>query len=272
MEDIERIINAKNRVFQQTIAFGKDDPISMSTDNKHVYRITGLSQIEDILNCGYVRPPLGKAKGGHKGEVFWTQGGEKLFYRDKRPVLETSTDILKEDGQIGAISINDLSAIWMFDEQQNKYVNNIEAVVEKYNQMHPKEEQIVRLKEQISAYDKQIDELLDNIQPYMQNPNVNQDISKIIEKNNEINSSQIIDSLNDYKRVIEIKQSLRAYLNQTNNYIKENTEKQNEQKTQVQPENTTSRFTKEMYEEFIKEDEEKKQQVEEQINSNSKFI
>ena len=147
MEDIERIINAKNRIFQASISIGKDIPISMSTDSNHVYRVTGSSQIDDIINCGYVRPPLGKAKGGHKNEVFWTQGSDKLFYYDKRPVLETSTDILKEDNQIGAISLNKLTGIWMFDEQQNKYVNNIQKVRNAFSQLHSVHEQINQLKE-----------------------------------------------------------------------------------------------------------------------------
>ncbi|MBR3161862.1 MAG: hypothetical protein IKF19_03945 [Bacilli bacterium] len=156
MEDMERVINTKNRVFQASISFGKDNPISMHTDSNHVYRVTGLSQIEDIINCGYVRPPLGKAKGGHKGEVFWTQGSDKLFFYDKRPVIETSTNILKGEEQLGAISLDKLTGVWMFDEQQNKYVNNIQAVRNAFNQLHPEQEQISQLKEQISAYDSKI--------------------------------------------------------------------------------------------------------------------
>lgn len=136
MEDIERIINAKNRVFQASFSFGKNNPISMSTNSNHIYRVTGLSQIEDIINCGYVRPPSVKAKGGHIGEVFWTQGSDKLYFYDKRPVLETATDVLKENGQIGAISLDKLTGIWIFDEQQNKYVNNIQLVRNAYNQIH----------------------------------------------------------------------------------------------------------------------------------------
>ena len=155
MEDIERIINAKNRVFQASISFGKNNPISMSTDNSHVYRVTGISQIEDIINSGYVRPPLGKAKGGHVGEVFWTQGSDNLFFYDKRPVLETSTNILKENGQIGAISLDKLTGIWMYDEGQNKYVNNIQAVRNLYNQIHSEQEQF--------SSNQSSDEIMDEI-------------------------------------------------------------------------------------------------------------
>lgn len=252
MEDIERILNAKNRVFQASISFGKDNPISLHTDNSHVYRVTGSSQIEDIINSGYVRPPLGKAKGGHKGEVFWTQGSDKLFFYDKRPVIETSTDILKGEGQVGAISLDKLTGIWMFDEQQNKYVNNIQVVRNAYNQLHPEQEQISQLKEQISTYDKQITTLLANMQPYMQIPKVNREISKVIEKNNEINSSQIIDSLNDYKTVVEIKQSLLSYLEQANKFIKDNVEKKKEQPVvqQIQPQNTTQQLPDNFWNEF----------------------
>ena len=119
-----RIETARNRVFQGGLGLGKNNPISMSTDNNHIYRVTGFSQIDDIVDCGYVRPPLGKAKGGHVNEVFWTQGNDKLYFYDKRPVIETSLDKLKND-QIGAISIDDLTAIHIFDEEQNKYVDKL---------------------------------------------------------------------------------------------------------------------------------------------------
>lgn len=227
MEDIERIINAKNRIFHGGLGLGKDNPISLHTDGKYIYRVTGTSQIEDIINSGYVRPPLGKAKGGHIGEVFWTQGSDKLYFYDKRPVLETSVDIL-ENRQIGAISLDMLTGIWMYDEQQNKYVNNIQVVRNVFNQIHPKNEQISKLKEQISEYDRQITTLLTGMQSYKQIPKINREILKVIEKNNEINSSQIIDSLNDYKTVVEIKQSLLIYLEQVDKFIKDNVGKQQE--------------------------------------------
>ena len=262
MEDIERIMNAKNRVFQGGLGLGKDNPISMHTDSNHVYRVTGTSQIEDIINCGYVRPPIGKAKGGHTGEVFWTKGNEKLFFYDKRPVIETSTDILKEEGQIGAISLDKLTGVWMFDEQQNKYVNNIQAVRNAYNQIHPEQEQISQLREQISEYDKQITTLLTSMQPYMQIPKVNREISKVIEKNNEINSSQIIDSLNDYKTVVEIKQSLLTYLKQANKFIKDNVGKQQEpidrQQTQPVKQDNTQSLPDDFWKEFEQPQQEQK--------------
>lgn len=123
--DDNRIETAKNRVFQGGFGFGKNNPISLSTDNNHIYRVTGYSQIDDIVDCGYVRPKMGKAKGGHSGEVFWTQGNDKLYFYDKRPVIETTPDKLK-DGQKGAISIDDLTAIHIFDEEQNRYINKLE--------------------------------------------------------------------------------------------------------------------------------------------------
>ena len=256
-------MNAKNRVFQGGLGLGKGNPISMHTDSSHVYRVTGTSQIEDIINCGYVRPPIGKAKGGHTGEVFWTKGNEKLFFYDKRPVIETSTDILKKEGQIGAISLDKLTGIWMFDEQQNKYVNNIQAVRNAYNQIHPEQEQISQLREQISEYDKQLNALLANMQPYMQIPKVNREISKVIEKNNEINSSQIIDSLNDYKTVVEIKQSLLSYLEQANKFIKNNVEKQQEpQLEQTQPiqQDNNQSLPDDFWKEFERPEQEQKPQ------------
>ena len=128
---------------------GKDDPISLHTVETSVYRVTGMNQIQDIIDCGYVRPKGYGSRADRVGDkLYWSQGGSKLYYHDKRPVIEASTDKVKDeqigaisikvkDEQIGAISINDLSAIWMFDEQQNKYVNRLEQI----KQLHIQKQQ-----------------------------------------------------------------------------------------------------------------------------------
>ena len=97
------------------------------------------------------------------------------------------------------------------------------------------EEQINLLKTQIAAYNGEIEMLLASLQPYMQIPKVNQEISKVIAKNNEINASQIIDSLNDYKTVADIKQSLVSYLEKADKFIKDNVEKKQEPVVEEQP-------------------------------------
>lgn len=127
MDDL-RISNAINRVFYSDgLGIGRSNPISLHTNPSSIYRVTGNSQIEDIIECGFIRPKIGKVKGGHSNEVFWSIGGEKTFYYDKRPVLEVSVERIK-DNQIGALSINDLSSIWIFDENQQKYVDNLEII------------------------------------------------------------------------------------------------------------------------------------------------
>lgn len=123
MED-DRIESTRNRVFIRALAFGKNDPIAMKTNDNFVYRVTGMDQVEDIINTGYVRSKA-KAKGGHKNELFWTRGGDKLFYYDKSPVLEAPYTKV-QDGQMGAIPLEDLTAIWIFNEKENRYVNCIE--------------------------------------------------------------------------------------------------------------------------------------------------
>lgn len=123
MED-DRIESTRNRVFIRDLAFGKNDPIAMKTNDNFVYRVTGMDQVEDIITTGYVRSKE-KAKGGHKNELFWTRGGDKLFYYDKSPVLEAPYTKV-QDGQMGAIPLEDLTAIWIFNDQENRYVNCIE--------------------------------------------------------------------------------------------------------------------------------------------------
>lgn len=93
-----------------------------------MYRKTGMHQIKEIINTGYVRAKE-KVKGGHTNELFWTRGGDKLFYWDKRPVLEAPADKVIE-GQMGAIPLDDLTSIWYFSEEENKYVNIIEYIKE----------------------------------------------------------------------------------------------------------------------------------------------
>lgn len=127
------IKNAKNRVFIGGLGLGKNNPVSLHTIDTSIYRVTGLNQIEDIINCGYVRPKAGKLKGGHEGEIFWTLGGEKLFYYDGRPVIEVSANMVK-DNQIGGVALEDLKAIWIFDKGSNSYKNYIEYI-KKYRQI-----------------------------------------------------------------------------------------------------------------------------------------
>ena len=78
----ERIDDARNRVFNDSLGVGKDCPYKLTTDNLHIYRKTGFNQIADIVNTGYVRPKE-KVRGGHHKEVFWSQGNDKLFYYNK---------------------------------------------------------------------------------------------------------------------------------------------------------------------------------------------
>ena len=138
--DDDRIIDAKNRVFySDAFGIGRTNPLSLRTNSNHIYRRTGISQIEDIINCGYVRPKF-KVNGGHKKEVFWSLGGDNLFYFDGSPILEVPADKLV-DGQIGALFIDDLSAIWIFDNKQNMYINKLEDIKSIYVATHIENEQ-----------------------------------------------------------------------------------------------------------------------------------
>lgn len=147
----DTIYVVKNSVGSEGISLGKNNPISLHTDNKHVYRVTGMDQIEDIINTGYIKTKGYGVRAQNRGEiVYWTAGGDKLFYYDKRPVLEVlSTNI--RDGQLGALSIDDLSAIWMFDEEQNKYTNQLIEVKRQY---------LLKKKEMISSLDDNQDRQL----------------------------------------------------------------------------------------------------------------
>ncbi len=127
-ENDERITSCKNRVFKSEFGPRYDDkPNVFRTDENSVYRITGIDQIADIINCGYVRSKEGKVKGGHENEVFWSAGGDNLNFIDERPILETSIDTVK-DGQIGALSLDDLTAVWVFDGESGKRENKLNTI------------------------------------------------------------------------------------------------------------------------------------------------
>lgn len=101
------------RVFTNTgLGLGKNNPHALRTTSESVYRVTGQDQIDDIMTSGYIRPkPGAKVKGGHTNEVHFAQGDPNLFYYDKRPVIEISTqDVV--DGQVGAIPKDKIKAIW----------------------------------------------------------------------------------------------------------------------------------------------------------------
>lgn len=124
----ETISKLKNRVFEQQLAIGKNIPTAMATNENFIYRVTGYGQIADIINTGYVRCKEGKINGGHELELFWTHGGDKLFYFGSAPILETSIQKL-HDNQIGALTINDLTSIWLYDDVKQQYVNYLPIIL-----------------------------------------------------------------------------------------------------------------------------------------------
>ena len=140
LED-DRITNTRNRVFNSDLAIGKDAPGSMRTVSTSVYRVigraTGTGQIEDILSCGYIRAKLTSPSDKHHNQLFWTRGGEKTFYMGGNRMILEVPEVKVQDNHIGAIPFGDLIAIWVFDSQQNKYVNRINYYKDLYQQLHP---------------------------------------------------------------------------------------------------------------------------------------
>lgn len=112
------------------------------------------------------------------------------------------------------------------------------------------EEQIEKLKQQINDMNNNIKQYIEFMKPYMVIPKVNAEISKVIEKNNEIDSSEIIDSLTDYQRVVEIKQSLVSYLENANKVIKAGIEKE---QNKIQVEETQQNSQQVIDDDFWKE-------------------
>ena len=137
MKDLERITNTINRVAPSVSAIGRNDPTALSTKEGFVYRETGISQIYDIIECGYVRANEKRKS----NQVWWTSGGENSFHVNKKPILVASSDIVT-DYKTGAISIDNLSEIWIYDEKLQKWNNNIDFIKNAYYQSHLEEEEI----------------------------------------------------------------------------------------------------------------------------------
>lgn len=138
MEEDLRIQTARNRVFEtkDDMAFGKNSKHAMRTYPISIYRSTGMNQVKDIIACGFVRPRLGKLNGGHKNEVFWSRGSNKLFFYNKTAIiLEVPIEKL-EDNQIGAIPFEDLTGIWQYNPETNKYENKIDFYRKVYEETH----------------------------------------------------------------------------------------------------------------------------------------
>ncbi len=131
MNNYSDLYNVKNSVAPCNLSLGKDNPISLKSKEGYAYRVTGIDQINDIINCGYVRPKEYGVRGQNHGDIiYWSIGGNVCYY-DKRPVLEISLSKV-HDGQIGAIPLDDLSGIWIYDEITNSYVNKIENIKSLY--------------------------------------------------------------------------------------------------------------------------------------------
>ena len=135
----DRIFSAKNSIVDgSTTLMQITKESALHTNPNHVYRVTGNNQLNDIINTGYVRPRGTKAKGsGALNQVYWTRGHEKVNYDlpvglSGKVVLEVPIEKIS-DGQIGAISLDDLSGIWKYDKKTGKNINIIDQVRKLYN-------------------------------------------------------------------------------------------------------------------------------------------
>ena len=127
--EFERITDVKNSV-GTGIGLGANVSYALKTNSNSVYRVTGMDQIDDIIYCGYVRPKGYGARRDKVGDkIYWSIGSDKLYYINKQPVLEASIDKVY-NGKIGAIPLDDLTSIWIFDESENKYINRIDKIKE----------------------------------------------------------------------------------------------------------------------------------------------
>ena len=138
MEEIERITKVKNSV-GSAFSFGINPKFVFQTNEGYVYRTTGMDQVEDIVNTGYVRHKGYGARLESRGPIiYWFSGGGKISYSDQGAILEAPADKVM-DGQIGAIHINDLTGIWLYNKDEEQFQNCIDYYKDLYNQLHQEE-------------------------------------------------------------------------------------------------------------------------------------
>lgn len=108
---IDRVFGIRNRVFTGNPVFQKDNWVIPAFNTNSAYRLTGQSQIDDMIQTGFVRPKAGKIKGGHTNEVHWSAGQPRFGYNggEGRYVLESPLGLVNETGV--ALNVKDLSHI-----------------------------------------------------------------------------------------------------------------------------------------------------------------
>ena len=103
-----------------------------ATDENSAFRLTGLPQIEDMVQSGEVRSKEGKIKGGRTGEVHWSRGHESLGYapREGAFLLQTPTDNLHQR-QNGL----PLSEVTVHQFQNGQWVDVSDQIRQKHSQV-----------------------------------------------------------------------------------------------------------------------------------------
>lgn len=144
----ERVLEVINSVGSNDMGYGLKTASTFITYDTSVYRTTGMDQIKDIIECGYVRTKGYGARRNKVGErVYWSKGNDRLFYNSKNPIIEAPADKVW-DGKQGALHLSELTAIWIYNVDKNAFEDNLESVIASYNQLHP-EEQICQDKRQV---------------------------------------------------------------------------------------------------------------------------
>ena len=140
----KRIIETRNSVFENEFSVGTPTPQSLITNEKSVYRVigrhTGMGQLNDILYSGYVRPRDTLPTHRNHNRLFWTKGGHHTFYGNGNSIILEAPAEIVFDGKIGAIPFEDLTGIWQYNPETQRFVNNIDFYREKYKEIHQETE------------------------------------------------------------------------------------------------------------------------------------
>ncbi len=122
---MDRVDETVNIVVKPFFKGDINDSSMIGMDDDKVYRITGKEQINDMIECGYVRS---RENGTHGNRVFWTQGcaGYAFAPGDKYTIVVSASNL--KNKQIGAVPLSEVTNVFKYNMEENRFVDVIEVI------------------------------------------------------------------------------------------------------------------------------------------------
>lgn len=149
----EEVRKTRHRVFDggNLLKAPNDEGVLIADNPENAYRLTGQSQIDDILESGEVRARKGKMRGGRQGETQWSKGHNKLWYdangNKGQYLIESPSEGLND--RQGGLPVDEVGKIWKsvdgkwvdvtndvksgYRNDKNTRINNVQSELDSVN-------------------------------------------------------------------------------------------------------------------------------------------